>query len=57
MKFNLIAGESYESKYDRFVKLYNSQAPWKEIYQEFTKSMAQKIYDDAKANQHLRARS
>jgi hypothetical protein len=57
MKFNLIEGESYESKYDRFVELYNSKTPWSEIYQEFTKSMAQKIYTDAKQNRHLRIRS
>lgn len=56
MKFNLVEGESHNSKYNRFVECYNSNKSWKEIDKEFTKQMSLKLYTEAIKNKDIKAR-
>lgn len=56
MKFNLVEGESHNSKYNRFVEGYNSNKSWKEIDKEFTKQMSLKLYTEAIKNKDIKAR-
>lgn len=56
MKFNLVEGESHNSKYHRFVEYYNSNKSWREITEEFTKQMSQKLYTEAIEKKDIEAR-
>lgn len=56
MKFNLVEGESHNSKYHRFVECYNSNKSWREITKEFTKQMSQKLYTEAIEKKDIEAR-